>query len=92
MSSSDPSSVPGIPVNLEGPSSDSSATRKRGKQGVRSALQLVQHSTASMGRYDESRFGEPERRIRGKKRSFRDNLTAHSTEKVRGVLSEGMIG
>ncbi|CAE7454954.1 rrbs-1 [Symbiodinium microadriaticum] len=78
----DPSSVPGIPVNLESSTgSDPSSNRKRGKQGVRSALQLVQHSTASMGRYDEVRYGEPEKKIRGKKRSFRDNLSTLSTEK-----------
>ena len=48
----DPAAVPGIPVSLDGPSvaSDPGAGRKRGKQGVRSALQLAQHSTASMGR------------------------------------------
>ena len=33
--------------------------KKRGKEGVRSALQLAQQSTASMGRFDEMRDGEP---------------------------------
>ena len=41
----DPVAVPGIPLNLNNNS------LKRGKDGVRKALQLVQHSTASMGRY-----------------------------------------
>jgi len=41
----DPTSVPGIPIELNG------AAGKRGKGGVRQALQLAQHSTASMGRY-----------------------------------------
>ena len=44
-----PMERPGIPMDLE----DRKA--KRGKQGVRNALQLVQRSTASMGRFDESR-------------------------------------
>jgi regulator of ribosome biosynthesis len=40
----DPAKIPGIPVEL------SKKEGKRGKDGVRRALQLVQHSTASMGR------------------------------------------
>jgi hypothetical protein len=40
----DPAKIPGIPVEL------SAKDSKRGKDGVRRALQLVQHSTASMGR------------------------------------------
>lgn len=38
----DAGSVPGIPVDL--------TNKKKGKVGVRNTLQLVQHSTASMGR------------------------------------------
>ncbi len=38
----DPSKMPGIPVDL--------SNKKKGKAGVRNTLQLVQHSTASMGR------------------------------------------
>jgi regulator of ribosome biosynthesis len=39
----DPAMLPGIPVDMtEG--------KKKGKAGVRNTLQLVQHSTASMGR------------------------------------------
>ena len=56
--------------------------KKRGKDGVRKALQLAQHSTASMGRYDEKRSGEPEMKIVGKKRSFRDNFVSHESEKA----------
>lgn len=47
---------------------------KRGKEGVRQALQLAQHSTASMGRYDDKRYGEPEKKIKGLKRKFSDNV------------------
>lgn len=64
----DPARVPGIPIDVvkrEG---------KRGKDGVRQALQIVQQSTASMGRFDEMRKGEPMKKLKGKKRSFRDNL------------------
>ena len=65
--------VPGIPVEYQG--------KKRGKEGVRAALHLVQHSTASLGRFDEMRDGEPKRKIKGKKRSYRDNMV--SSEKVK---------
>jgi hypothetical protein len=40
----DPKETPGIPLDIDEKSA------KRGKVGVRRALQLVQHSTASMGR------------------------------------------
>jgi len=76
VSSYDPELVPGIPLDLN----DSKA--KRGKSGVRSALQLVQHSTASMGRYDELRKGEPEKKFKGKKRVFRDNSASVTAEKA----------
>ena len=59
-----------------------SRTGKRGRDGVKRALQLAQHATASMGRFDEQRPGEPEKKIRGKKRSFRDNLEGHDADKV----------
>ena len=55
---------------------------KRGKGGLKQALQLVQHSTASMGRYDEMRPGEPARKLTGKKRSFRDNIAGSQQDKV----------
>ncbi len=71
----DPASVPGIPVEMGG-------EKKRGKDGVRKALQLAQFSTASMGRYDDKRAGEPERKIVGKKRSFRDNFVSNDSEKA----------
>jgi hypothetical protein len=97
----DPESVPGIPVDLDGPAA------KRGKVGVRKALQLVQHSTASMGRYeisfmgvhflvierlfthryDDMRKGEPERKIHGKKKLFRDNSAPVTSEKVLNCVS-----
>jgi regulator of ribosome biosynthesis len=72
----DPESVPGIPVEF------SRSNSKRGKAGVRKALQLVQHSTASMGRFDEMRPGEPVRKISGKKRAYRDNISSLGSEKA----------
>ena len=49
--------------------------RKRGKEGLGQVLQLAQHSTASMGRFDELRKGEPALKMKGRKRSFQDNLS-----------------
>lgn len=72
-----PEKVPGIPVEMTNKG-------KRGKAGLHNALQLAQHSTASMGRFDERRDGEPERKIGGKKRNFRDNLS--STEADRSSM------
>lgn len=65
----DSSLVPGIPLNVV----DSKA--KRGKQGVREVLKLTQMSTASMGRFDEMRKGEPAKKMKPVKRSFRDNVS-----------------
>ena len=55
---------------------------KRGREGVKRALQLAQHATASMGRFDDARPGEPEKKMKGKKRSFRDNFEGHDADKV----------
>lgn len=74
-SSYDSKAVPGIPLDLV------NKEKKRGKEGVQRALQLVQHSTASMGRFDEARRGEPAKKIKGKKRSYKDNMSTNS-EKV----------
>ena len=71
----DPAHVPGIPLELAGGG-------KRGKAGLKSTMQLVQHSTASMGRFDEVRKGEGDRKIKGKKRSFRDNLESSSADQA----------
>lgn len=65
---SDAEKTAGIPIDVV------QKGAKRGKEGVRQALQLAQHSTASMGRYDDKRYGEPEKKIQGKKRKFSDNV------------------
>ena len=64
----DAKTTAGIPVDMV------KKGGKRGKDGVRQALQLAQHSTASMGRYDEKRHGEPEKKMKGMKRKFSDNI------------------
>ena len=46
----------------------------KGKAGVRKTLELVQQSTASMGRFDEKRQGEPTQKLSGKKRSYKVNI------------------
>eukprot|EP01038_Epipyxis_sp_PR26KG_P016463 gene16463-22454_t len=74
MKKYDPENVPGIPMDIDQP-------MKRGKSGVRSALQLVQQSTASMGRFDTMRDGEPIRKLKGKKRSFRTNVDSTENDK-----------
>jgi regulator of ribosome biosynthesis len=68
--------VPGIPVDM-----GKNGKIRRGKGGLKSALQLAQHSTASMGRFDERRPGEPERKMAGRKRTFRDNISDGTGEK-----------
>jgi len=92
----DPINVPGIPIdiiNLLKSSSSSSSSKtstitskgkalQRGRAGLQTTLQLVQHSTASMGRFDELRPGEPTRKLSGKKRTFRDNIGGTKEDKV----------
>lgn len=75
VTSYSPEAVPGIPLELTGKQA------KRGKGGVKSALKLAQVSTASMGRFDDYRTGEPERKLTGNKRKFRDNFKAMGEEK-----------
>jgi len=78
----DPEYVPGIPVDIAQRSGGKQRLQQRGKGGLKQALQLVQQSTASMGRFDEKRPGEPTLRLAGKKRAFRDNVGSSSSEKA----------
>ena len=60
----------GLPVDL---ASMSAEAKKRGKDNTVSALKAVQRSTASLGRFDQLRDGEPKKRIilaKLKKRKF----------------------
>jgi regulator of ribosome biosynthesis len=75
----DPVSVPGLPIDID---DSKSSSKRRGRDGVRRALELVQHSTQSMGRFDEMRRGEPKRQMQGRKRAFRDNLASLDSERA----------
>lgn len=60
----------GVPVDLK---SDSGDVKLRGKASTSAALQAVQRSTASLGKFDKMREGEPERKktlSKVKKRKF----------------------
>eukprot|EP00752_Nemacystus_decipiens_P018305 g16421.t1 len=88
---------PGIPVDLiPGPKDGSGgAPAKRGKANTKGALELVQQSTASMGKFDEKRHAEPERRKgKGVRRAFKP-VTVGSGEETQGhlkILNSVMIG
>lgn len=58
--------------------SGSGKGKLRGKENLQTALQLAQYSTQSLGRFDEARKGEPEKKLKGKKRAFRDNMDGTS--------------
>lgn len=64
----------GVPVDMVKSSSSSSSTKtaQRGKPSTQLALKATQVSTASLGRFDKQREGEPEKElsksIQGKKR------------------------
>lgn len=86
----------GVPVDLKGKNGES---KKRGKVSTNAALQAVQRSTASMGRFDEMREGEPERKknlSKTKKRKFESNTSkSHSSsegEKSMKILNSVMNG
>ncbi|CAM9795381.1 unnamed protein product, partial [Hapterophycus canaliculatus] len=75
---------PGIPVDLMPGAKDGPA--KRGKANTKGALELVQQSTASMGKFDEKRQAEPERRKgKGVRRAFKP-VTVGSGEETQGHL------
>ena len=67
-------SVPGIPMDLHG-------EEKKGKAGLKRSLELAQRSTASLGRFNTKRQDEPDIKIKGLKRKFRDNNTVGATDK-----------
>jgi regulator of ribosome biosynthesis len=75
----------GIPVDLPG----SSKPMQKGKDGVRQALSLAQHSTASMGKFDVKRVGEPtmhkQKGTRREKVSNDNTASGLSAEKERSA-------
>ena len=79
----------GVPVDLS-PKDNTGKLNKRGRANTTRALQAVQTSTASMGKFDKVLEGEPERRkaMAGlKKRSFESGTTkkAVANESMRGM-------
>ena len=79
----------GVPVDMKG----ASAPAKRGKPSTQLALEATQVSTASLGRFDKMREGEPERRLdktSGKKRKalVSDGGSSASKKKNGGMSVE----
>ena len=79
----------GVPVDMH--------QKQRGKPSITSALQAAQSSTASMGKFDQMRLGEPERRslVTSKKRkSVNTTTTTSSNEQQtsRDILQKVMNG
>lgn len=77
----------GIPVDL--PGSKNKAPMQKGKDGVQKALSLAQHSTASMGKFDVKRVGEPTMRkpagMRREKVSNDNTASGLNAEKERSA-------
>lgn len=51
------------------------------KEELKNALQIVQHSSQSLGRFDKARIGEPDKKLSSRKRVFRDNFQNLDNEK-----------
>jgi hypothetical protein len=70
----DASSLPtGVPVDLKEATAVSADPKLRGKASTMAALSAVQRSTASLGKFDKMREGEPERKktmTKTKKRKY----------------------
>ncbi|KDO32528.1 hypothetical protein SPRG_03005 [Saprolegnia parasitica CBS 223.65] len=73
----------GIPVEMLNTSDKK--MKQRGKEGTKAALQKVQFSTASMGKFDKMRTGEAERKQTGKRNKFLSVTGAEKTEKERSM-------
>nr|CCA18239.1 ribosome biogenesis regulatory protein putative [Albugo laibachii Nc14] len=73
----------GIAVELAG-TSDVKA-KQRGKEGTMKTLQKAQFSTASMGKFDSMRYGETERKQKGKRNRFLPSTGAEGVEKERAL-------
>ncbi|KAF0713412.1 Aste57867_4349 [Aphanomyces stellatus] len=73
----------GVPVELL--NTDDKKAKQRGKEGTKAALQKVQFSTASMGKFDKKREGEGERKHVGKRNKFLSVTGAEKTEKERSM-------
>lgn len=86
----------GVPVDLKSGSGDA---KLRGKASTSAALKAVQRSTASLGRFDKMREGEPERKkilSKLKKRKFESptdrkvvNSEGEKSMKILGAVLNG---
>jgi regulator of ribosome biosynthesis len=74
----------GVPVDLQNGAGEA---KKRGKVSTTAALKAVQRSTASMGKFDQMREGEPERRKAVNKMKKR-KLESSTDKKVVGSESQ----
>ena len=86
----------GVPVDLQGSNGDA---QKRGKTSTMAALQTVQRSTASLGKFDKMREGEPERKkylAKIKKRRYESatdkKVLSSESEKSIKILNSVMNG
>merc|ERR1712166_522842 len=87
----DSSSLPtGLPVDLLNTNNPNNDNKMRGKTSTLAALKAVQTSTASLGKFDKMREGEPERKktstAKLKKRKF-ENLTDKKVTMTEGQSS-----
>jgi hypothetical protein len=55
--------------------------RQRGQAGTAKALNAVQQSTASLGKFDGKRRGEPARAVQGQRQKRRSSTSSWATEK-----------
>ena len=76
----------GVPVDMH--------QKQRGKPSITSALRAAQSSTASLGKFDKMREGEPERRLNPSAKKRKSALTNSNNEQQtsRDILSKVMNG
>ena len=76
----------GVPVDMH--------QKQRGKPSITSALRAAQSSTASLGKFDKMREGEPERRLNPSAKKRKSALTNANNEQQtsRDILSKVMNG
>lgn len=89
----------GVPVDMPSNKASSTNPRKRGKESLTAALKAAQLSTASLGKFDKMREGEPERKktVAGsKKRRFESatdkKVISGETERSMKVLKQVIDG
>ena len=81
----------GIPVDIvptDSKNDGKAEIGKRGKKMTKKALNLVQQSTASMGKFDDKRPDEPERKKQNLKRKFNPVAGKEALNNERNVTSK----